>query len=84
MSEHRPFGFAGLHGAITGEPQLYLRDLSASSARSDSACADVLPSPTRRRGFGRFVAWALGHLQRSFGSKPTIRNAGASAPGLAP
>jgi hypothetical protein len=84
MSRHRPFGLAGLHGAMTGEPQLYIHDPSASSARPDSSRTDVWPSSTRRRAFGRFVARALHHLQRSFGSKPAVRNAGPSAPGFAP
>ena len=84
MSEHRPFGFAGLHGAITGEPQLYLHDRLASSARPDTPRTDVVPSSTHRRAFGRLVARALRHLQRSSGSEPAARNAGPSASGFAP
>jgi hypothetical protein len=84
MSRHRPFGSAGLYGAITGEPQLYLHDPSASSARLDPARTDVVPASTRRRAFGRWIAWPLHHLQRSSGVKPAIRNAGPSAPGFAP
>ena len=83
MSRHRPFGLAGLHGAITGEPQLYLHG-PASSARPDWSRTDAWPASTRRRASGRFVAWALRHLRRSAGSEPAIRNADPSVPGLAP
>ena len=84
MSRHRSFGSAGLHGAITGEPQLYLHDPLASSARPDWSRTDVSPLSTRRRAFGRFVAWALHHLRRSAGAEPAVRNASPSAPGFAP
>ena len=83
MSRHRPFGSAGLHGAITGEPQLYLHD-PIYPARPASSRTDVWPASTRRRAFGRFVARVLHHLNRSSGSEPAIRNAGPSAPGFAP
>jgi hypothetical protein len=84
MTRHRPFGFAGLHGAITGEPQLYLHDPSASAAGPDAPGTDVLPSSARQSAFGRFAAWALRHLKRSPEPEPVVRNAGRSASGFAP
>jgi hypothetical protein len=67
MSEHRPFGLK-LDGAITGEPQLYLRRLPAPSARPDAT--RTLPASTRWRAFASAVGWALRHLPRNAATRP--------------